>query len=77
MKINAQIPDALYKQIETLSHQENISINELISMALSAQISSWITEKYLEEKAKKGSAEKFTQVLNKVSDREPESYDKL
>lgn len=40
MKINAQIPDALYKQIETLSHQENISINELISMALSAQISS-------------------------------------
>lgn len=32
---------------------------------------------YFEEKAKKGNWGKFTKVLNKVSDREPESYDKL
>lgn len=77
MKINAQIPDVLYQQIENLSHKENIPINELINMALSAQISAWITEDYLQEKATKGSWEKFNQVLAKVSDQEPEDYDQL
>lgn len=77
MKINAQIPDVLYQQIESVSQQENIPINELINMALSAQISAWITEDYLHEKTKKGSWEKFNQVLAKVSDKEPEDYDKL
>jgi hypothetical protein len=46
-------------------------------MALSAQISSWMTLDYLEEKAQKGSWDKFQQVLTKVSDQQPEDYDKL
>ena len=46
-------------------------------MALSAQISSWMTQDYLEEKANKGSWDKFSQVLDKVSNQEPEDYDKL
>ena len=77
MNINAQIPDVLYQKIESLSQKENIPINELINMALSAQISAWITEDYLQERAKKGSWEKFNQVLGKVSDKDPEEYDKL
>lgn len=43
MKINAQILDALYQEIEMLANKEKISINQLISIALSAQISSWLT----------------------------------
>ncbi|CCI29892.1 Similar to tr/Q73LA5/Q73LA5 (fragment) [Microcystis aeruginosa PCC 9809] len=46
-------------------------------MALSAQISSWMTKDYLEEKAQQGSWEKFQQALAKVSDGEPEEYDKM
>ena len=46
-------------------------------MALSAQISAWLTKEYLQEKAQKGSWDKFKQVLSKVSDQEPEDYDKL
>lgn len=75
MEINPQIPDVLYQQIENLSQKENIPINELINMALSVQISAWMTEDYSLRKAKKGSWEKFNQVLDKVSDREPEEYD--
>ncbi len=77
MKINAQIPDILYQQIELLSEKENIPVNELINMALSAQISAWMTENYLQEKAKLGNWEKFNKVLDKVSEKEPEDYDKL
>ncbi|MGB5772400.1 MAG: hypothetical protein WBM32_21415 [Crocosphaera sp.] len=77
MKLNAQIPDALYQQLETLANKEKIPVDQLIAMALSAQISAWLTKGYLEEKAQKGSWDKFIQVLDKVSEQDPEDYDTL
>jgi 23S rRNA G2445 N2-methylase RlmL len=77
MNITANIPDALYQQIEALAKRENISIEQLLTIALSAQVSAWATKDYIEEKAKRGSWEKFQQVLNKVPDVEPEACDHL
>ncbi len=77
MNLNTQIPDTLYQQLATLAQRENISIEQLVNIALSAQVSAWMTKDYLEEKAKKGSIEKLQKVLSKVSDREPEDYDQL
>ncbi|MEM7581238.1 MAG: hypothetical protein AAF316_15615 [Cyanobacteria bacterium P01_A01_bin.80] len=75
--LNVPIPDSLYKQIEALAVKENLSIEQLVTIALSAQVSAWMTKDYIEEKAKRGSWDKFQQVLNKVPDIEPEDYDKL
>ena len=75
--LNVQIPESLYKQIETLAAKENISLEQLVAIALSAQVSSWMTKDYIEEKAKRGSWDKFGQVLAKVPDVEPGDYDKL
>jgi 23S rRNA G2445 N2-methylase RlmL len=77
MNITARIPDALYQQVEALAKRENISIEQLVTIALSAQVSAWMTKDYIEEKAKRGSWEKFQQVLNKVPDVEPETRDRL
>lgn len=77
MNITAKIPDALYQQVEALAKRENISIEQLVTLALSAQVSAWMTKDYIEEKAKRGSWEKFQQVLNKVPDVEPETRDRL
>ena len=38
MNLNTQIPDALYQQLEPLANPENISIDQLITIALSTQI---------------------------------------
>ncbi|MBD2365305.1 ribbon-helix-helix protein, CopG family [Anabaena minutissima FACHB-250] len=75
--LNVQIPDSLYKQIEALAAKENMSLEQLVAIALSAQVSAWMTKDYIEEKAKRGSWDKFQQVLAKVPDVEPEDYDKL
>jgi hypothetical protein len=75
--LNVQLPESLYKQIEALAARENISIEQLATIALSAQVSAWMTKDYLEEKAKNGSWEKFQQVLNKVPNVGPEEYDEL
>ncbi|WP_138505706.1 ribbon-helix-helix protein, CopG family [Nostoc sp. PA-18-2419] len=74
---NVKIPESLYKQIEALATKENMSIEQLVAVALSAQVSAWMTKDYLEEKAQRGSWDKFQQVLNKVPDVEPDDYDKL
>jgi hypothetical protein len=75
--LNVQLPESLYKQIEALAARENISVEQLATIALSAQVSAWMTKDYLEEKAKSGSWKKFQLVLNKVPSVEPEEYDKL
>jgi predicted HicB family RNase H-like nuclease len=53
--LNVQIPESLYKQMEALATKENISIEQLLAVALSAQVSAWMTKDYLEEKAQRGS----------------------
>lgn len=77
INLNAQVPDALYKQVVALAEREKMSIDQLVALALSAQVAAWMTKDYLEEKAKRGSWEKLQQVLTKVPDVEPEDYDKL
>ena len=75
--LNAQIPDSLYKQVEALAARENISVEQLVALALSAQVSAWMTKDYLEQRSERGSWQKFQQVLTRVPDVEPEDYDKL
>jgi 23S rRNA G2445 N2-methylase RlmL len=75
--LKAQIPDSLYKQVEALATREEVTIDQLVAIALSAQVSAWMTKDYLEERAKRGSWEKFQEVLAKVPDVEPEEDDKL
>ncbi|NEQ23578.1 MAG: hypothetical protein F6K28_31410 [Microcoleus sp. SIO2G3] len=77
MNITANIPDALDQQVAALAQRENISIEKLLTIALSVQVSAWSTKEYIEEKAKRGSWEKFQQVLKKVPDVEPEACDRL
>jgi hypothetical protein len=76
-QLNVEIPEALLKQVKDLSTREKISLDQLVAIALSAQVSAWMTKDYLAEKAKRGSWEKFQQVLTKVPDVEPGDYDLL
>jgi len=77
MKIIANIPDALYQQLEFFAQKEQISIDGLVAIALSSQLSAWSTKEYIEEKAKRGNWDAFERVLAKVPDVEPEECDRL
>lgn len=75
--LNAQIPDSLYKQIDELVQRESMTLSQFVAIALSAQVSAWMTKDYLEERAKRGSWEKFQKILEKVPDVESEEHDRL
>jgi hypothetical protein len=77
MKISANIPDALYQQLESFAEKEQISIDGLVAIAISSQISAWLTKDYLKERAERGSWDAFKRVLAKVPDVEPDEMDRL
>ena len=71
MTLTARVPDSLYKQVESLAEREQLGMDQLVSLALSAQVSAWTTRDYLEERARRGSWEKSQAMLAKVPDVEP------
>ena len=75
--ISLRLPDSLHKKVKELAKRDNVSINQFINSALSEKVSAFLTQAYLEERAKKGSREKFKKALSKVADVEPVEGDKL
>ena len=75
--ISLRLPDSLHSTARALAEQEDISLNQLITLALAEKVSALMTEEYLGQRAKRGNRKKFQRALNKVADVEPEEDDRL
>jgi hypothetical protein len=73
--IHAQVPDPLAKQVEELAAQEQVSIDQLVSIALAYQVSAWRTRDAFAARAKRGNWEGFDRVMAKVRDVPPQAGD--
>ena len=69
--IQAQVPEPLARQVAELAKQENVSVDQLVSIALAYQVSAWRKRDTMTERAKRGRWEKFDQVMAKVRDVPP------
>jgi hypothetical protein len=67
--LSLRLPESLHKRVRDFAQQEGISINQFISTAVAEKMAALTTAGYLEERAKRGSREKFLSVLAKVPDR--------
>ena len=75
--LSIRLPDSLHNRIKQMAAAEGISMNQFITLAVAEKMSALATVEYLEERAKRGSRQKFEAVLANVPDVEPEEYDKL
>ncbi|MCP5107347.1 MAG: toxin-antitoxin system HicB family antitoxin [bacterium] len=75
--IRVNIPESIHKNLKELAKKDRVSIDQFVTTALSEKISAFMTKKYLDDRAKRGSKKKFMEALSKVPDAEPEEYDKL
>ena len=75
--ISLRLLDSLHESVRELAKEDNISINQFVATALAEKMSALITEKYLSERATKGSKKKLKTALSKVKDIEPDTSDKL
>lgn len=75
--ISLRLPNSLHKHVRELAKKENISINQLIATALAEKMSALMTDEYLQERAQRGSRQKFERALAKVKTGEPIEEDRL
>ncbi|NKB72017.1 MAG: toxin-antitoxin system HicB family antitoxin [Candidatus Latescibacteria bacterium] len=75
--MSVRLPDSLHKRLKELADQEGVSMNQLITLALTEKVSALLTVDYLKERAKHGSRQKFEAILATVPDVEPEEIDRL
>ncbi|MBK9316450.1 MAG: toxin-antitoxin system HicB family antitoxin [Acidobacteria bacterium] len=73
--ISLRLPESLHKRVRELAQQENISINQFITVALAEKLSALLTDEYLTERAKRGDRKKFESALAKVKEIDPEEID--
>jgi predicted transcriptional regulator len=75
--LSVRLPDSLHKRIKEIARRENVSINQMITLAVAEKLSALETEDYLAKRASRGSKDKFRKALGKVRDRKPEPDDEI
>ena len=75
--LSVRLPESLHNQLRVLAKQEGISINQFLASAAAEKVAALMTEQYLEERARRGSRERFRTVLARIPDVPPLPEDAL
>ena len=76
MNVALRLPNSLGMSLKEFAKHENISMNQFIATAIAEKLSTLKTYDYLQEKSKEGSAKHLLSMLDKVSDREANKFDR-
>ena len=75
--LSVRLPESIHRHIREIAKTEGVSINQLISSAISEKMSAIMTEEYLEKRAGRANIKDMKSILNKVEDRTPLQGDEL
>lgn len=73
--ISIRLPDSLHRLARDIAKQDQVSMNQFIASAVAEKVSALATEQYLNERAARGSVDKFRAALAQVPDAKPEAFD--
>jgi len=72
--ISLRLPNSLHNTVREIAKRDSVSINQFITLALAEKISAFMTEEYLEARARRGSRARFEKAMAKVADVEPDEH---
>jgi predicted DNA-binding ribbon-helix-helix protein len=75
--LSLRLPESIHRHIREIAKAEGVSINQLISSAITEKISAIMTEEYLKKRADRANIKDMEAILKKVADREPLAGDDL
>jgi hypothetical protein len=75
--IHANVPDYLAKLAEEAAQKENVTVDQIVALALSAQVSAWAVREDIESRARRGQPGDLQQLLSKTPNRVPLPGDEL
>ena len=73
MKI-IRLPDDVYQRAAELAELDHVSVDRLVVAIVNERVGDWAR---IQARASRGSIEKLTRVLSKVSDTQPQPLDRL
>jgi hypothetical protein len=71
MIVQATIPDYLMRQATEVAERENTTLDSIISIALSSQVTAWQVRDSVEQRAKSGASSDLGAILAAVPDVPP------
>ncbi|MGC3989325.1 MAG: hypothetical protein QM796_06535 [Chthoniobacteraceae bacterium] len=75
--ISAQVPDYLAQLAQEVARKENVTVDQIVALALSAQVSAWKVREDMEVRAQRGESAGLEKILSKVPGRSPLAGDEL
>lgn len=75
MTIQANIPDFLIQQAADVAKRENMSVDSIIAIALSSQVTAWNVRDTVEQRAARGRLSDLDDILAAVPDVPPVAGD--
>jgi len=75
--ISLRLPEYLHEAVRELAKRENISINQLATLAIAEKVSALETADYLLRRAARADRASFQSVLDKAPDDPPAADDAL
>jgi len=75
--LSIRLPDSLHKRIKEVAQRDNVSINQMITLAVAEKLSALETEDYLGNRANRASKARFKKALGKIPNRKPEAQDQI
>ena len=76
-KIEANVPDYLAKQAFAVAEREKVSVDQIVALALSAQIAAWKGSDDMATRARRANLADFDRIMAKVPDVAPMPGDEL
>ena len=77
MIVQASIPDFLIRQAEEVARREGTTVDSIIAIALSSQVSAWKVRDTFEQRADRGKAEDLAEILASAPDAPPAPGDEM
>jgi hypothetical protein len=73
MSASVSVSEELYQKAVEIAKTQHLSVDELFASAFAEHVAAW---ERLQQRAARGSREKFLAVLDKVPEVEPEDFDR-
>jgi hypothetical protein len=75
--LQAEIPELLLEEVNELARRQNASVDQIVSLALAAQVSAWRTRESIASHAARVNWAKVDEILARVPDVPPQPGDEL
>lgn len=75
--LQAQVPDILVEEVKELAAKQNATVDQIVSLALAAQVSAWRTRESIASRATRVDWQKVDDILARVPDVPPQPGDEL